>query len=193
MPQNPEAWIDHLSRRESDFELQTVLISELAASDTENRAEILRRVSGWHMQRARDKLLILQSFASLGEVTEPSLLLLKQVLREESRRHLDLVLHILGSLVQSRQMSLIRAGLASQNKQLWAQAMESALQLRDEGPVFRELAVLYEAEREGVALGGEPPGGRQAPNDWLKWCQEYGSKWLAECASYCIGKVRFAS
>jgi len=193
MPQSPEAWIEALSQRQSDFELQNVMISELSASDIGNKADLLRQVSAWHMQRARDKLLILQNFSSLGEVSEPSLMLLKQVLHEESRRHLDLVLHILGCLDQSRQMSFIRAGLASQNRQLWAQAMESALQLRNEGQVFRELAVLFEAEREGVALGGEPPGGKRALGAWLKWCQEYGSTWLAECARYCLTNNRFAS
>jgi len=193
MPQSPEAWIEALSQRQSDFELQNVMISELSASDIGNKADLLRQVSAWHMQGARDKLLILQNFSSLGEVSEPALLLLKQVLHEESRRHLDLVLHILGCLDQSRQMSFIRAGLASQNRQLWAQAMESALQLRNEGQVFRELAVLFEAEREGVALGGEPPGGKRALGAWLKWCQEYGSTWLAECARYCLTNNRFAS
>jgi hypothetical protein len=193
IPQTPEAWSEALSRRESDFELQTVLISELSASDIEDKVAMLRQACGRHLQHARDKLLILQSFTRLGEDGEPPLLLLQKVLREESRRHLDLVLHILGCLDQSRQMSLIRAGLASQNKQLWAQAMESALQLRNEGHVFRELAVLFEAEREGVALGGEPPGGKQALNDWLGWCQENGSAWLAECARYCLRNVRFAS
>ena len=193
IPQTPEAWNEALSRRESDFELQTVLVSELSAFDVEDKVAILRQACGRHLQHARDKLLILQNFARLGEDGEPPLLLLQKVLREESRRHLDLVLHILGCLDQSRQMSLIRAGLASQNRQLWAQAMESALQLRNEGHVFRELAVLFEAEREGVALGGEPPGGRKALNDWLGWCQENGSAWLAECARYCRGNVRFAS
>jgi len=90
-------------------------------------------------------------------------------------------------------MSYIRAGLASQNRQLWAQALESALQLRREAHVFRELAVLFEAEREGVALPGEPPGGRQAFATWLTWCQEHGSDWLAECARYCLDNKRFAS
>jgi hypothetical protein len=193
MPQTADAWVEALSRRQADFELQHVLIAELAASDSASKASTLRQVSAWHLQRARDELLILQNSASLDDAGQPALALLKQVLREESRRHLDVVLQVLGCLNQSRQMSFIRAGLASQNKQLWAQAMESALQLRDEGPVFRELAALYEAEREGVALGGEPPGGKHALNDWLQWCQEHGSNWLAECARYCLGNVRFAS
>jgi hypothetical protein len=71
--------------------------------------------------------------------------------------------------------------------------MESALQFRKEGHLFRELAVLYEAEREGVALAGEPPGGKRVPGVWLEWCQEYGSGWLAECARYCLGNGRFAT
>ncbi len=193
MPPAPEAWIDALSRRESDFELQTVMISELSASDMDNKANMLRQVSAKHLHHARDKLLILQNISTLDAVTEPAMQLLMRVLREEARRHLDSVLHILGCLDQSRQMSYIRAGLASQSRQLWAQAMESALQFRKEGHVFRELAVLFEAEREGVALGGEPPGGKREPDAWLKWCQEYGSEWLAECARYCLGNGRFAT
>jgi hypothetical protein len=193
MPQAAEAWIEALSRRESDFELQTVMISELSASDIDNKASVLRRVSEKHLHHARDKLLIRQNFSTLDAVTEPAAQLLMRVLREEAKRHLDVVLHILGCLDQSRQMSYIRAGLASQNRHLWAQAMESALQFRKEGQVFRELAVLFEAEREGVALGGEPPGGKRDLGAWLKWCQEYGSEWLAECARYCLGNGRFAT
>lgn len=188
LPQTPSAWVDALSRRESDFELQTVLVSELSATDTEGKADMLRQASARHLRHARDKLVILQNLANLAEVGGPALQLLQQVLREEARRHLDLVLHMLGCLDQSRQMSLIRAGLASQNRQLWAQAMETALQLRNEAPVFRELALLYEAEREGAALGGEPPGGRRALDDWLAWCQANGSGWLAQCARYCLGR-----
>ena len=193
MPQSSEIWVEALSKREADFELQSVMISELAASDIENRDSMLRQLSGRHLQHARDKLLIQQNFSTLGETNEPALLLMKQVLREESRRHLDIVLHILGYLDQSRQMSYIRAGLASRNRHLWAQAMESALQLKRENQVFRELDLLFEAERDGTVLAGEPPGGKKALAFWLKWCQEYGSKWLAECARYCLANYRFAS
>jgi hypothetical protein len=68
--------------------------------------------------------------------------------------------------------------------------MESALQFRTEGGVFRELAQLFEAQREGVVLAGEPPGGKHALKAWLAWCQEYGSAWLAECARYCQSNNR---
>jgi hypothetical protein len=193
MPQAPEAWIEALFLRQSDFDLQTVMISELSVSDSDNQVDVLRRVSARHLQYARDKLLILQNLSTPATVTDSGLQLLTRVLREEARRHLDVVLHILGCLDQSQQMSYIRAGLASQNRQLWARAMESALQFRKEGHLFRELAVLYEAEREGVALAGEPPGGKRVPGVWLKWCQEYGSGWLAECARYCLGNGRFAT
>ena len=193
MPQTGEAWIEALAKRHADFELQAVMIQELAASDLDNRDSLLRQVSGWHLRYARDKLLILQGFASLGEIEDPARLLLKQVLREESRRHLDVVLNILGCLDPSRSMSYVRAGLASQNRQLWAQAMESALQFRKERGVFRELAQLFEAQREGVALAGGPPGGKHAMKAWLEWCQEYGSTWLAECARYCQSSNRVTS
>jgi len=193
MPQSGEAWIEALGKRHADFELQAVMIQELAASDLDNRDSLLRQASGWHLRHARDKLLILQCFASFGGNEDPPRLLLKQVLREESRRHLDVVLNILGCLDPSRPMSYVRAGLASQNRQLWAQAMESALQFRKEGGVFRELAQLFEAQREGVALAGEPPGGKQALKAWLAWCQEYGSAWLAECARYCQSNNRVTS
>jgi len=93
---------------------------------------------------------------------------------------------------QSRQMSYIRAGLASGDRHLWAQAMETAIQHKKEGRLFRELAILYEAERDGADLGGAPPGGKMALTTWLAWCQEYGSAWLAECARYCHGSKRFA-
>jgi hypothetical protein len=90
-------------------------------------------------------------------------------------------------------MSYIRAGLGSRDRHLWAQALESAMQLKKEGRLFRELALLFEAERESSPLGGEPPGGEVALTAWLQWCQEHGSEWLAECARYCLDNKRFAS
>jgi len=64
------------------------------------------------------------------------------------------------------------------------------MQLKKEGHLFHELAILYEAEREGVPLKGEPPGGKGAFTVWLDWCQKYGSEWLADSARYCLGSKR---
>jgi len=166
---------------------------ELSASGITSKPSILKQVSDWHVGNAHKKLLIREHLAELGMRDSPELLLLMQVLREEARRHLDVVLHILGCMDQTRQMSYIRAGLASGDRHLWAQAMETAIQHKTEGRLFRELAILYEAERDGADLGGEPPGGKMALTTWLEWCQEYGSEWLAECARYCHGSKRFAS
>ena len=193
MPKSRESWDEALVQRENDFELQAVMISKLAASDIENTADILRQVSVVHLRRARDKLLILENLPALGAVTEPSLLLFMRVLREEAMRHTNVVLHIIGCLDQSKQMNYIRAGLASRNRQLWAQALESALQLKKESRVFRELTKLYEAERDGIILGGEPPGGKRTLIAWCEWCQKYGSEWLAECARYCLVNNRITS
>lgn len=185
MPKYREAWVKALSQRETDFQLQGVLISHLAASDIESKVSILRQVTERHVRHARDKLLILQNLTQPEGLACPQVAFMQQVLREEARRHLDMVLHILGSLDQSKQMSYIRAGLASRDKRLWAQALESAMQMKKEGRLFRELALLYEAEREGAPLPGEPPGGRSGLLAWLAWCQEHGSDWLAECANNC--------
>jgi len=193
MPTDGDSWGYALAQRGTDFELQNVMVSELAASGIESKASILRAASDWHVRRARDKLLIRNNLAQFGVPDAPELLFLKQVLREESRRHLDVVLHILGCLDQSRPMSYIRAGLASEDRHVWAHAMESAIHYKKEGRLFRELAVLYEAEREDVDLGGEPPGGKKALSTWLVWCQEYGSEWLAECARTCLGRKGLAT
>jgi hypothetical protein len=188
LPRHREAWVRALRERETDFELQQVMIPELSASDIESRISILRQLSERHVQQARDKLVIMVSLSRTEHAAIPAFQLLGQVLREEARRHLDAVLAILGCLDPGREMNYIRAGLASQDKHLWAQALESALQLKKEGRLFRELAILYEADREGIALGGEPSGGKGAFIAWLQWCQENGSEWLAECARYCQGK-----
>lgn len=192
MPKHRDAWVKALEQYGTDFELESVMIAELAASDIESKPSILKPVSDWHVGHARKKLLIREHLTELGIQDSPELLLLSQVLREEARRHLDIVLHILGCMDQSRQMSYIRAGLASGDRYLWAQAMETAIQHKKEGRLFRELAILYEAERNGADLGGTPPGGNMALTTWLAWCQEYGSAWLAECARYCHGSKRFA-
>jgi len=193
MPKHRDAWIRALEQHGTDFDLQSVMIAELAASGIKSKPGILKPVSDWHVGHARKKLLIREHLTESGMGDSPELLLLMQVLREEARRHLDVVLHILGCMDQGRQMSYIRAGLASGDRHLWAQAMETAIQHKTEGRLFRELAILYEAERDGADLGGEPPGGKMALTTWLEWCQEYGSEWLAECARYCHGNKRFAS
>jgi AAA family ATP:ADP antiporter len=193
MPKHRDAWIRALEQRGTDFDLQSVMIVELAASDIQSKPSILKPVSDWHVGSARKKLLIREHLAESGMRDSPELLLLMQVLREEARRHLDVVLHILGCMDQSRQMSYIRAGLASGDRHLWAQTMETAIQHKTESRLFRELAILYEAERDGADLGGDPPGGKMALTTWLEWCQENGSEWLAECARYCQGSKRFAS
>ena len=193
MPKDGDAWVNALTQRGTDFDLQNVMVSELAGSGIESKASILQAVSAWHVRHAREKLLIRNSLTQLGMRDAPELLFLKQVLREEARRHLDVVLHILGCLDQSRQMSYIRAGLASEDRHVWAHAMESAIQHKKEGRLFRELAILFEVEREGAALGGEPPGGKKALSTWLAWCQEHGSEWLAECARTCLGKKGLAT
>lgn len=188
-----EAWGRSLAERENDFDLQNVMITELAASRIENKTGILRQVSERHVGLARDKLMIMENLPGTAEAPDQEFLLLGKVLREEARRHLDVVLHILGCLDQGRQMSYIRAGLASRDRHLWAQAMESAMQLKKDGRLFRQLAALFEAERDGVPLGGEPPGGKEAVTAWLQWCRECGSEWLAECAAYCLDNKGFAS
>lgn len=189
MPKHREGWVKALTQRETDFELQTVMVSELWATDIESKASLLRQASERHAWHARNKLLIMENIPHAEKVFSQEYQLLKQVLREEARRHLDAVLHILGCLDHGQQMRYIRAGLASRDKHLWAQALESAMQLKKEGRLFRELATLFEAERESSPLGGEPPGGN-TPGAWLDWCQEYGSEWLAKCAKYCQGKSR---
>lgn len=193
MPKHRDAWVKALAQRGADFELQTVMTAELAASGIKSKASMLRQVSAWHVRHARDKLLIRDSLAQSGMRDAPELLFLMQVLREEARRHLDIVLHILDCQDQSQRMRYIRAGLASRNRHLWAQALESAMQLKKEGHQFHELAILYEAEREGFPLKGVPPGGKGDFTAWLEWCQEYGSEWLVECARYCLGSKRFAT
>jgi hypothetical protein len=193
MPQHRIAWAETLIQHGTDFELQAVMIEQLAATDITSKIRILKKLSTWHVGHARNKLLIREHLGGWGTRGSPELLLLMQVLREEAKRHLETVLHILGCLDRGRQMSCIRAGLASGNRHVWAQAMETALQHKQEGDLFRELAILYEAEREGVDLGGCPPGGKQALTAWLAWCQEYGSEWLAECARYCGGNKGIAS
>lgn len=193
LPHDKESWVALMDQHNTDFDLQAVMITELADSKIKDKASILRQVSDRHVQLARDKLMIRENLPLQSDIPDHSLELLQQVLREEARRHLDTVLHILGSQDRSLRMSYIRAGLASRDRHLWAQSIETALQLKKDGQLFRTLAVLYEAEREGARLGGAPPGGKVALTHWLEWCQKFGSEWLAECARYCLGTKRLAS
>lgn len=187
MPKNRDAWNVALRRGETDFELSGVMITELAASSIEDKAGLLKQTTDHHLHLALDKLLISQHLSSADGAIGEAFVLLTQVLREEARRHMDVVLHILGCLDPSRRMAFIRAGLASRNRHLWAQAMESALQNKKDARLFRKLSLLFEAEREGAVLVGDPPGGKRALTSWLAWCQKNGSAWLGECARYALG------
>lgn len=184
MPSHGMAWRAALARGETNFELCGVMITELAASDAEEKTDLLKRASDRHLRLSLDKLLISQHLSSADGTTGEAYVLLAQVLREEARRHMDVVLHVLGCLDPSRQMAFIRAGLASRDRRLWAQAMESALQHKQDSRLFRKLSLLFEAEREGAVLAGDPPAGKRALASWLAWCEKNGSAWLAECASY---------
>lgn len=193
MPKDREAWHAALGRGETDFELAGVTINELAASGIEEKAGLLKQATESHLHLALDKLLISQHLSGADGAAGEAVVLLTQVLREEARRHMDVVLQIMGCLDPSRRMAYIRAGLASRDRHLWAQAMESALQHKQDARLFRKLSLLFEAEREGAALVGVPPGGKRALASWLEWCQAHGSAWLAECARYALGdKTRCA-
>src|SRR4030067_745604 len=92
MPKHRDAWIRALEQRGTDFDLQSVMIVELAASDIERKPSILKPVSDWHVGHARKKLVIREHLTELGMQDSPELLLLMQVLREGARRHLGVVL-----------------------------------------------------------------------------------------------------
>ncbi len=188
MPDSEAAWTKTLTQCEGNFDLLTVLISRLAASGIQNKVGILHRELERHLQRAGEKLLILQELSSKGMLVAPTQRLFGLVLQEDVQRHLDTVLHVLGCLDTGKRMSYIRAGLASRNRHLWAKAMESALQIKSENQVFRKLAILYEAVREGRELGGDLPGEEHTLHGWLRWCQRYGSTWLADCAGYSLAE-----
>ena len=193
MPKHAEAWAAALEHYGSDFDLQQVMIPALAASGVKRKVAILNQHTAWHVRHARQTLLIRDCIAESGDQDAPQWAFLMQVLREEARRHLDNVLYILGSLGQEREMSCIRAGLSSQDRHLWAQTMELAMQHKQHSPLFYELAILYEAERDGVALSGVLPGGKAALRNGLAWCQTHGSEWLAESVRYSLGEQKGAA
>lgn len=193
MPVTTSSWEDELQQQQNNFELQQVMLSELSTSEVEHKDVLLRNSISGHLKRAKNKLMILHEFANHKLEKDSALVLFKLALREDIRRHLTMVLHILGCLDKSKQMSFIRAGLLSDNRQLWAQSMEMAFQIKKESNVFRELSRLYEAEREGVRLKGDVPGGSNSVRAWLNWCRTYGSEWLADCASYCLKHSRLTS
>jgi hypothetical protein len=184
MPAHTRAWGAALAQHGRDFDLQQVMIPALAASDIRGKDELLDQQRDWHVRHARDALLIRDRIAASGKQAAPEWTFLMLVLREEALRHLDSVLQILGNTGQGAEISAIRAGLLSEDRHLWAQTMESALQHKRHGALFHELALLFEAAREGVALRGAAPG-KQGFSDWLAWCETHGSDWLGESARHC--------
>jgi ATP/ADP translocase/HEAT repeat protein len=188
LPTSLGDWQDLLEQRGNDFELLKVMVSHLGSSDFSGKSELLQQACDWHLLHAQDKLLVRDGLSQQPTAASPARNLLMQVLREEAERHLDMILHIKASLDPSPRMHYIRAGLSSRDHHLWAQALETAMQSKQEASLYRELARFYEAIRHGVALKGAPPGGKGAPEEWLAWCQREGSAWLGECARYCLDR-----
>lgn len=92
--------------------------------------------------------------------------LFHKALREEFHRHVDLALQALGHLDQGARVAAIRAVLASRDRRLWAQALESGMQLREVRP-FKAIAHLLESEREGRLHHLKPPGRSTDPSSLL--------------------------
>ena len=186
MPTTPKGWDNAIEKYKNNFELQQVIISELASTHDDNKDVLLRQAISEHLLRAKEKLIILQESEHLHFNNTPLLNFFVIALKEDVRRHIAAVLHTLGCLDQSKHMNYIRAGLMSDNRRLWAQSLESALSLKSESYIFRELSKLYEAEREGVKLKGNLSGTKMKLQDWLEWCRLHGSDWLSECSNFYI-------
>ncbi len=173
---------DHFDR----FGMQSILCAHLALSPLPQARVLLHELAGRHLAKAYDKKTLALRVASdspraRGEQSARQFLAL--ALHEEVQRHVELALEILENLDERQPVRAIQAALASRDRHLRAQAVESIRHMRN-SVLFRTLLPLLEAEHDGAewrhALEQEPNSLAQV----VEWCQREGSVWLKQCATW---------
>ena len=185
MPAAIEEYSRALDAYFDDFGMQSLLCKYLAHSDLAARRELLMETGRQHMARAYDKKTVatlLQRLTPQADAGAQGAPLLALVLGEDIQRHLGLVLEILASQDEGESVRAVRAALASRDRHLRAQAVESVRHSSNDG-LLRLLLPLLEAEYDGAAWRHSLQHAVATLEDARAWCMREGSAWLRECAA----------
>lgn len=186
MPASAEEYRRALGAYFAEFSMQSLLCKSLADSGLVDRRELLAEAGQRHVAKACDKKTVALSLQGphgreRGDAQEEAAFL-RLVLSEDIQRHLGLVLEILEQLDESQAVHAIRAALASRDRRLRAQGLESLRHVENDA-LLHALLPLLETEHDGAewrhALGQAPGTLREA----RQWCEREGSAWLRKCAA----------
>ncbi len=165
----------------SHFRMQSLLASCLAQSELAQRKAILLTIAQRHLQRAWDKKSVaLQAVSLAQQADEANFLCL--VLNEEVRRHIEFALAILALLDEAQIARSICAALASRDRRLRAQALESLRHIENNALV-KWLLPLIEAEQDGASWEHPAPEATHDIKALIAWCGQQGGQWLRQCAA----------
>lgn len=163
------------------FRMQSLLASCLAQSELAERKALLLAIAQRHLQRAWDKKSVALQAASLAQqANEANFLCL--VLNEEVQRHIAFSLDILALLDEAQIARAICAALASRDRRLRAQALESLRHIENNALV-EWLLPLIEAEHDGASWEHPAPESPRDITALIAWCGRQGSQWLRQCAA----------
>lgn len=186
MPTTESEYAAALDTYFSFFRMQSLLANCLAQSELAQRKAILLAIAHRHLQRAWDKksvalhALSLAQQASARQVDEAGFLCL--VLNEEVLRHIDIALDILALLDEAQMARAICAALASRDRRLRAQALESLRHIENNALV-EWLLPLIEASHDGARWEHTVPDMPRDMNEMIAWCKRQGGQWLRQCAA----------
>lgn len=165
----------------SHFRMQSLLASCLAQSELAQRKSILLTIAQRHLQRAWDKKSVAQQTGPLArQVSEASFLCL--VLNEEVQRHIAFALENLALLDEAQVARAISAALASRDRRLRAQALESLRHIENNA-LIEWLLPLIESEQDGAKWAHPAPAVPRNLNELIAWCEQQGGQWLRQCAA----------
>jgi hypothetical protein len=185
MPLTEEEYRLALATYFDHFGMQSLLCRCLTHSDLAARRELLTESGRQHMARAYDKKTVaalLQRLPPQPSADPHGAPLLALVLAEDIQRHVGLVLEILESLDEGQSVRAVRAALASRDRRLRAQAVESVRHSNNDA-LLRLLLPLLEAEYDGAAWRHPLQHALATLEDVRAWCVCEGSAWLRECAA----------
>lgn len=183
LPPDPAGCRDALRTYFNDFAMQLCLCQSLALSDMAGWREMLIEITARHIESARDKQIIWLTLTAPRREDRQDFdaVLLGTVLDEEVGKHVGLALDILSLLDERQSIRTVRAALASHDRALRGQAMES-LHHQEHAFLLQRLLPLLEGEPDTEMARARLGWAGRSWHDILAWCEREGSQWLANCA-----------
>jgi len=192
MIQDRVAYQSALNEYFDHFRMQSILCKSLLRTGIDGKRKLLEETALRHADTGRTKFAVQLAVAS-RHMTQPGQAndagILATVLSEEVQRHADLAIEIISMLDETGTCSAIKAALASHDRRLRAQAIES-IHHSDYAEILDRLQPLLEGVPDGVITQAEGIWAKRPMHKILDWCQKEGSQWLAQCASILVTQAR---